>query len=227
MGFMETIGRIPKILESNINAMLDKAEDPAKMIDQMLVDYKRNLADVKRDLVEVMANLDMAKKELDEATAKVAKYEAAAKAAVNAGNVDDARSLLTSKQAAEATRASLQKNYDVCLQNCNTMKAGYNKLVADIDNLEMKRDAAKAKISMAKATEKIGQANSIVSANKAADSFAKYEAMADKALAKANAALELDTQVETADQLAAKYEISGTDAAVEAELAALMAEAGK
>lgn len=227
MGFMETIGRIPKILESNINAMLDKAEDPAKMIDQMLVDYKRNLADVKRDLVEVMANLDMAKKELDEATAKVAKYEAAAKAAVNAGNVDDARSLLTSKQAAEATRASLQKNYDVCLQNCNTMKAGYNKLVADIDNLEMKRDAAKAKISMAKATEKIGQANSIVSANKAADSFAKYEAMADKALAKANAALELDTQVETADQLAAKYEISSTDAAVEAELAALMAEAGK
>ena len=227
MSFLDTIARIPKILESNVNAMLDKCEDPAKMIDQMLVDYKRNLADVKRDLTDVMANLEMAKKELDEAEDKVNRYAAAAQNAVNAGNMDDARTLISNKQSAEITRDSLKKNYEMALQNCNTMKAGYNKLVNDIEQLEQKRDAAKAKISLAKAQEKMNKTSSIASANRAADSFAKYEQMADKALARANAAIELDSQVETADQLAAKYAGAGVDASVEAELAAMLANAGK
>ena len=39
MGLADTLARIPKILEANINAMLDKLEDPSKMIDQLLIDY--------------------------------------------------------------------------------------------------------------------------------------------------------------------------------------------
>lgn len=225
MSFFETIARIPKILESNVNALLDKCEDPAKMIDQMLVDYKRNLADVKRDLTEVMANLDLAKKELDEAEEKVRRYETAAQKAANEGQLDDARKLISSKQQAEVTRDSLKKNYEMCLQNCNTMKAGYNKLVSDIESLEQRRDAVKAKLSLAKATEKMSDANSIVNANKVADNFSKYENMADKALARANASLELDSQVETAEKLAEKYTGAGLDSSVEAELQAMLAKA--
>lgn len=225
MSFFETIARIPKILESNVNALLDKCEDPAKMIDQMLVDYKRNLADVKRDLTEVMANLDLAKKELDEAEEKVRRYETAAQKAANEGQLDDARKLISSKQQAEVTRDSLKKNYEMCLQNCNTMKAGYNKLVSDIESLEQRRDAVKAKLSLAKATEKMSDANSIVNANKVADNFSKYENMADKALARANASLELDSQVETAETLAEKYTGAGLDSSVEAELQAMLAKA--
>lgn len=225
MGFLDTIARIPKILEANVNSLLDKCEDPVKMIDQLLVDYKRNLGDVKKDLAEVMANLNMAEKELKEQEEKVAKYANAAQAAVNAGNLDDARQLLASKQAAEATRDSLKQNYDVCLQNCNTMKAGYNKLVQDIEVLEQKRDTAKAKMSMAKAQEKINSATSIAKASKVSDSFAKYEEKADKALARANAMLELDSNIETADQLANKYNIGGSSPSVEAELQAMMAKA--
>lgn len=227
MGLLDTIARIPKIMEANINSLLDKCEDPAKMIDQMLVDYKRNLADVKRDLVEVMASLETTKKELDEAEDKVAKYALAAEKAVEAKNLDDARQLISSKQQAEVTRDSLKKNYEACLQNCNTMKAGYNKLVADIESLEQRRDAAKAKISMAKAQEKISNATSKVNINKSIDSFAKYEAMADKQLAKANASMALDAQVDTAESLADKYAGAGVSASVEDELAALMAKVGK
>jgi len=51
MGLADTLGRIPKILEANINALLDRCEDPAKMIDQLLIDYNRDLADVNRDTV--------------------------------------------------------------------------------------------------------------------------------------------------------------------------------
>ena len=62
MGLIETLGRIPKIMEANVNALLDKCEDPKKMIDQTLIDYKRNLAEVKQSTTEVMANLNLAKK---------------------------------------------------------------------------------------------------------------------------------------------------------------------
>lgn len=65
MGLADTLGRIPKILEANINALLDRCEDPAKMIDQLLIDYKRDLADVKRDTAAVMADVKLAEKKVE------------------------------------------------------------------------------------------------------------------------------------------------------------------
>ena len=49
------LDRFSTIIKSNINALLDKAEDPAKMIDQYLLDLRENLAEVKRETAGVMA----------------------------------------------------------------------------------------------------------------------------------------------------------------------------
>lgn len=43
------------IMRANANALLDKCEDPAKMVDQPLLDLRRDLADVKREAASVMA----------------------------------------------------------------------------------------------------------------------------------------------------------------------------
>ena len=47
--------RFNTIIKSNINALLDKAEDPAKMIDQYLLDLRESLAEVKKETAGVMA----------------------------------------------------------------------------------------------------------------------------------------------------------------------------
>ena len=225
MGLMDTLARIPKILEANINSMLDKCEDPAKMIDQLLVDYKRDLADVKRDTVSVMADFEGAKKDLENCDKEIARLVTAAKNALTSGDEAAARQILTQKQK-EATRVTLQQNYDVCLKNANMMKEGYNNLVAKISELEERKDAAKAKISLAKATQKLQDTKNIGRADKALDSFARYEEKADRMLAEANAGVELDSAGTGVDSLVEKYASAGNDVSVDAELASLKASMG-
>ncbi len=226
MSFMETLGRIPKILEANVNALLDKCENPEKMINQMLVDAKRDLVEVKKSTAEVMADMEIAKKRLDEANESIARKEKAAEAAIVAGNEDDARTLLASKQQAEVSRDQLKKNYEICVNNANQMKAAYNKLVNDIDTLEQRATVAKSQFKMAEAQENIQKVTAKAGSTKIADSFARYEEKAQRALAEASAAAELDAQIETADQIMQKYENSGSNPSVDNELAALKAKLG-
>lgn len=226
MGLLDTLGRIPKILEANINALLDKCEDPAKMIDQLLVDYKRDLADVKADTVEVMANLKLAEKRLAECDEKIAKKQKAAENALRAGNEGDARTILASKQKLEAQRTSLAENVSVCKQNVTLMKDGYNKLVQNIEDLEQRKDAAKAKISLAKAQEGISKTASLAGSTKTLDAFAKYEEEAERRLAEATAGAELDAQTATAEDLTDKYAGGEDNSSVDDELAQLKASLG-
>lgn len=226
MGFMDTLARIPKILEANINDMLDKCEDPEKMINQMLVDYGRNLAEVKKATVDVMADMKLAESKLRECERDIAERQRAAEAALRAGNDGDARALLASKQKMEVTRQTLEKNYNVCVNNANQMKAAYNKLENDIESLKQRADVAKAQLKIADAQQKIHKVSDMSKSSKIEDSFAKYEEKAERALARANAATELDEQVETSEQILAKYASSGGDTAVDAELAQLKAQMG-
>lgn len=226
MGLAETLGRIPKILEANINALLDKCEDPAKMIDQLLVDYKRDLADVKRDTASVMADVRMAEKQLQECDADIARKQKAAENALKAGNEADARTLLAAKQSLMVTRESILQNLSVAQKNADMMQEGYTKLVRNIEDLERRKDAAKAKIAMAKAQERIN--NTAAKANKTVslDAFNKYEEKAERMLAEANANAELDLDTVSVEDLTDKYTSSSDSASVDEELAALKASLG-
>jgi phage shock protein A len=213
-------------MEANINALLDKCEDPAKMIDQLLVDYKRDLADVKRDTAAVMADVKLAEKKLEECDADIARKQKAAENALKAGNEGDARTLLAAKQTAEVTRESLLQNLSVAQKNAQMMQEGYNRLVRNIEELESRKDAAKAKISMAKAQEQINKTAAKANSTINMDAFNKYEQKAERMFAEANASAELDASVVTAEDLAAKYTSSADSASVDEELAAMKAKLG-
>lgn len=226
MGLADTLARIPKILEANINALLDKCEDPAKMIDQLLINYKRDLADVKRDTAVVMADVKMAEKKLEECDADIARKKKAAENALKAGNEGDARTLLAAKQSLEVTRESLLQNLSVTQRNSEMMRDGYNKLVRNIEELESRKDAAKAKISMARAQEQINKTAAKANSTVSMDAFNKYEQKAERMLAEANAAAELDAETVSIDALTSKYTSSAESASVDEELAALKARLG-
>ena len=72
---MGILSRFRDIIAADINALLDKAEDPAKMIDQYLIKAKEDLAQVKQETAAVMAEEARAKRVLDDAAAGVSKYE--------------------------------------------------------------------------------------------------------------------------------------------------------
>ena len=54
---MGILTRFKDIMSANVNALLDKAEDPAKMIDQTLLNLRKDLAEVKKETAAVLAEL--------------------------------------------------------------------------------------------------------------------------------------------------------------------------
>lgn len=224
---MGILSRFKAIMESNINAMLDKAEDPAKMVDQTLRDLRENLAQVKTETAAVMADETAAKRALDACKANISRYSDAAMKAVSQGNDDDARKLLAAKQQEEGKLAGLQSTYDLASANAGKMRQMHDKLVADIASLESQKDAIKAKMKVAEAQQRVNQMTSGSKASEASiAAFERMSAKADKMLDQAMAEAELNAGSGGAEDLAAKY-ASGTDASVEDELAKLKASMNK
>ena len=104
----------------------------------------------------------------------------------------------------------------------------HDKLVSDINELNAKRDALKAKLAVAKTQEKMNKMSSkIGNAGSSISDFGKLEAKIDKRLDEANAMAELNQTGDSVDELAAKYDAAvQTDSGVEDELAALKASMG-
>lgn len=225
---MGILKRFKDIMTSNINALLDKAEDPEKMIDQCLRDLNSDLGKVKAETAAIMADEQRAKRELDECTAEIAKMQTYAEKAVMAGNDTDAKSFLSKKADLTNQQASLQQAYDLAAANSMKMRQMHDKLVKDINELNSRRDAIKAKVRVAKAQERINEmGTSMGNAQTSMSAFDRMEAKANSMLDKANAMAELNSSAEadSLDDLAAKYDSAPT-AAVEDELAALKAQMG-
>ena len=225
---MGVLDRFADIIKANINDLLDKCEDPSKMIDQYMRELTEALAEVKKETAGVMAEETRTKRVLDENTAEVSRYDELARKALSAGNESDARTFLGKKQQLEAKGASLKATYDAAHENAVKMREMHDKLVSDIETLNERREAVKAKVAVAKTQEKVNKfASSTDKAAGAMSGFDRMEAKADAMLDRANAMNELNQQpVDAVKVLEEKYAGVGSDEAVEAELAKMKAEMG-
>ena len=70
---MGILSRFSDIIEANINALLEKAEDPVKMINKYLIDARQDLAEVKKETTEVMAEETKALRKVNENKAEIAR----------------------------------------------------------------------------------------------------------------------------------------------------------
>ena len=152
---MGMLDRFTDIVKANINDLLDRAEDPSKMIDQYLRDMTESLAEVKKETAGVMAEETRTKRLVDDNAADIAKYDALARKALEAGNEDDARTLLAKKQELDKHGANLQVAYEAAQVNANKMRQMHDKLVDDIEQLNGRREAIKAKVAVAKTQDKV------------------------------------------------------------------------
>lgn len=226
---MGIITRFKDIMSANINALLDKAEDPEKMIDQYLRNLESDLGKVKAETASVMADEQRCKRELDECVADIAKYQQYAEKAVMAGNDADAKQFLAKKSQLTEKQAGLQQAYDLASANATKMRQMHDKLVGDINELNARKDSIKAKIAVAKTQERINKiGSSYAGAQNSMSAFEKMEAKANKMLDEANAMAELNQSAEDSDveSLASKYDTAQSPA-IDDELAALKAQLGK
>ena len=156
------LNRFKDIMSSNINALLDKVEDPNKMIDQYLRNLESDLGKVKAETAAVMAEETRAKRELNECNESIDKMQNYAQKALLAGNEADARTFLEKKEELNTKLTSLQQTYDIARENATKMREMHDKLVKDIASLNAKRDELKAKMAIAQTQEKLNKLGSSV-----------------------------------------------------------------
>ena len=219
------LSRFKTIMEANINALLDKAEDPVKMADQLARDLEKDLGEVKAETVSVMAEEKRAKRAYDEGVAEVEKLQRYAEKAVLAGNDADAKVFLSEKAAKAANLESLKGAWDLAAANAAKMREMHDKLTEQLKQVEDRKAAIRAKAAMVKSQQKANEIKSDLGGSSLA-AFDALEEKLNRKLDEAEAAAELNTKKDDMADLMAKYDDDATvqDSGVEDELAALKAK---
>ena len=226
---MGIITRFKDIMTANFNALLDRAEDPEKMIDQYLRNLEQDFTNVKAETASVMADEKSAKRKLDECEEEIAKMAEYAKKAVTAGNDNEAKQFLTKKAELVQKQEVLAKNYELAKDNAAKMRQMHDKLEQDISSLKARRDTLKAKVKMAETQKKINSLGSgMESAGSNLAAFDRMEEKVNRMIDEADAINELQSSAEdtSVESLMKKYDAATGSSAVDDELAALKAEMG-
>lgn len=222
--------RFTDIMAANINSLLDKAEDPEKMIDQYMREIESDLGKVKAETASVMAEEKRTKRELDENLQEMEKMQKYAEKALLAGSEGDARLFLEKKAQLASARQSLTQSYELAAENARKMKSMHDKLVHDMESLQTRRAAIKSKMAVAKTQERMNKmGSSIAGAGESMSAFDRMEEKANRMLDEASALSELNAPKEgDIGDLMAKYDdpTQGGTSAVDDELAALKAKMG-
>lgn len=218
---MSILKRFTDIMSANFNALLDKCEDPAKMVDQILRNLNDDLGKVKAETASVMAEETRAKRELAECNQEINKLLTYAKRAVEAGNDDDARLFLSKKATVVEKQQTLEQKVKVASENAKKMRQMHDKLVNEINDLNSRRESIKAKVAAANMQTRLNEiGNSVGNAKTNLGAFARMEEKANRLLDEANAMADLNAApVDDIESLMNKYDAPSSN--IEDELAAL------
>ena len=137
---MSIFTRFKDIVNSNINSLLDKAEDPEKMLRLMIGEMEDTVIDLKTTTAARMAEAIRSEKKVDEAKATVDRWQARAELAIEKGKDDLAREALMEKKHA-------QEVYERALENISSLKKSVEEGKEEIRTLEDKIKATKDKLA--------------------------------------------------------------------------------
>ena len=137
---MSIFTRFKDIVNSNINSLLDKAEDPEKMLRLMIGEMEDTVIDLKTTTAARMAEAIRSEKKVEEAKATVERWQGRAELAIEKGKDDLAREALIEKKHA-------QEAYERALENISSLKKSVEEGKEEIRTLEDKIKAAKDKLA--------------------------------------------------------------------------------
>ena len=165
-------GRIAQLAKANINALIDAAEDPQKMLDQMVRDYTNNIVEAEAAVAQTIGNLRLLEqdhaedlRDADEwgskalaASNKADEFRAAGDTA-NADKFDNLAKIALGKQMqAEREAKAAEPQIASQTQVVEQLKDGLTKMRAKLDELKSKRDELNARQKTAAAQSQVNDA---------------------------------------------------------------------
>lgn len=188
---MAIFSRIADILKANVNDLIDKAEDPEKMVKQMIIEMEDQVDNATQALGQAMGSQKIAAKELADAKAESADWNDKAKLALRNGNEELARKALDSKVGIDAQIEQLQASYDSITEQVNKLKDQVQALKMKLDEARARQNVLIARARMADAATGVATAISNTNTDSA---FAKLDRM-ERKIAQKEATAEAYTEL--------------------------------
>lgn len=146
---MGILSRFNDIMKANIHSLMDRAEDPMKVIEEYMRKLNQDLGSVKAETAAIVLNERRSKTLLDECSADIKKLQRYAEKSVEAGNDGDALKFLGKKAKQTERLHELQSAYEQAAKNAECMEQMQHKLVSDIGQLEASYYELKGKLAVA------------------------------------------------------------------------------
>jgi phage shock protein A len=195
---MGILDRIRTVLKANINALISKAEDPEKMLNQLIMDMNEQLLEAKKQVAMAIADEKKLERQALENRTQGEDWEKKAMLAVKAGKDDLAKEALVRKQEYDGYAASFQKEFDSQHAAVEQLKDALRQLQAKIEEASRKKNLLVARAKRAEAQKQIQQTMGSLSANSSFDTFDRMAQKVDQVEAEAEALKEIGAV--TADQ---------------------------
>ncbi len=211
--------RIVDIIQANINDMLDRAEDPEKMLKQMIIEMEEAVAKTTTAVAKAMANEKSLEQQYERHRRSAQEWEQKAVQALQNGREDLARQALERKQAFERAALDLEKTLLEARQATTQLRSQLEKLKARLEEARTRYATLSARAQAARTRKELAQALSGVGG----DAFSKFERYEKKILqqeAEAQAVAELAGESPLEEEFARME----TQSAVDEELARLKAK---
>jgi len=188
---MGILDRIRTVLKSNINALISKAENPEKMLNQLLIDMNENLLEAKKQVAMSIADEKKLERQALENRTQADDWEKKAMLAVKAGKDDLAKEALLRKQEYDSYAASFQKEFESQHASVEQLKDALRQLQSKIEEASRKKNLLIARAKRAEAQKQIQQTMGSLSGTSSFDTFDRMTQKVDQIEAEAEAMKEL------------------------------------
>jgi len=188
---MGLFSRLGTLIRSNINELINKAEDPEKMLNQVLVDMKTQLVEAKKQVAVAIADEKRLKKQYEMEAAKAIEWEKKAMLAVKAGDDNLAKAALARKGEHEEVAETLRQQWEAQKASVEQLKGALRSLDAKIEEAKRKRNILVSRQKRAEAQRTINETLTNINSTSAFDTFERMSDRVTQLEAEAEATAEL------------------------------------
>jgi phage shock protein A len=222
---MGIFSRLGTLIKSNLNDLISKAEDPQKMLNQIVVDMQNQLVEAKKQVAVSIADEKRLKKQWDDQIELGKEWERKAMLAVRAGDDGLAKEALTRKQEHDKMGGELGKQWQAQKDAVENLKTQLRSLNDKIEEAKRKKDLLIARQKRAEAQKAIQDTMRGLSDTGAFDSFERMSQKVDQIEAEADASTELGGEL-AGDTLQQRFKALDAGPGSDHALAELKAKMG-
>ena len=222
---MGIFDRLSTLIRSNLNDLISRAENPEKMLNQLIADMKGQLAKAKQQVASAIADEKKLQADAEAMRKQAEDWERRAMLAVQEGRDDLAKQALLRYNEAMQGAQQLHETWAKSKQETDSLKGSLRQLNEKIEEAKRKKNILIARARRAEAQQRIQETMSGMSDKSAFESFERMTEKIEQQERKAIAAAELQNEFE-GDQLLQQFQALEYKGAPDQQLLELKAKMG-